>query len=192
MTPTYRQRQAGLSLLEVLISALVLSAGLLGLASLQIAGMKTSHNSHQMQQATWLVNDLLEHMRANRIAAVNGNYNVATDCSATVTDCLGGTCTPAQLAAYDLFRIRCSGGVSVRTSLINGVLTVSCPDPDGAGPLPANCNQGVTVDLQWDERNATRNASDLNADTDGDGVIDADAAPTDGLEAFNINLTAVL
>lgn len=175
MSPTFRKRQAGLSLLEVLVSALVLSAGLLGLASLQIAGMKTTHNSHQMQQATWLVNDLLEQMRANRVAVTSGNYNVATDCSATAPDCSSGSCTPANLAAYDLFRIRCGNGVSVQSSLINGVLTVTCADPAD----PTSCNTGVTVNLQWDERNSSGKAADLDGNNDG-------------LESFNINLTAVL
>ncbi|HRJ53299.1 MAG TPA: type IV pilus modification protein PilV [Candidatus Thiothrix moscowensis] len=186
-TPIPRKRQAGLSLLEVLVSTLVLSAGLLGLASLQIAGMKTSHNSHQMQQATWLVNDLLEHMRANRSAALAGDYAGATDClTAPDTLCTSGSCTPAQLAAYDLYRIRCgnpagatSSETSVRNALLNGVLTVTCVDPDGAGALPADCNQGVTVNLQWNERNASRKGGDLDGSTDG-------------LEAFSINLTAVL
>ncbi len=177
MTPTSRKRQAGLSLLEVLISALVLSAGLLGLASLQIVGMKTTHNSHQMQQATWLVNDLLEHMRANRTAALAGDYGIATDCTAAPTQCTASICTSTQLAAYDLYRLRCgnpagatSSEVSVRNSLINGLLTVSCP---------ADCDQGIAVNLQWSERNAARNTTDFDGDTDG-------------LETFNITLTAVL
>lgn len=177
MSPTFRKRQAGLSLLEVLVSALVLSAGLLGLASLQIAGMKTTHNSHQMQQATWLVNDLLEQMRANRVAAANGDYNVngAPDCSVGAPDCSSGTCSATNLAAYDLFRIRCGDGVSVRNSLINGVLTVTCADPADV----TSCNTGVTVGLQWDERNSSSKAADLDGNNDG-------------LESFNINLTAVL
>lgn len=188
MTPTFRQRQAGLSLLEVLISALVLSAGLLGLASLQIASMKTTHNSHQMQQATWLVNDLMEQMRANRTGAVAGNYTAATDCTAAPNPlCISSSCNAAQLAAYDLYRIRCgipgsatSSEVSVRNSLMNGALAVSCVDPDGSGgPLAPDCNQGIMVNLQWNERNAARNTTDFDGNTDG-------------LEAFNISFTGVL
>lgn len=172
------QKQAGLSLLEVLIATVVLSAGLLGLAGLQIAGMKTTHNSYQMQQATWMVHDLLEHMRANRAAALAGQYNVTTDCSATPPACTSGTCTAANLAAYDLFRIRCGADVSISNALINGVLTVGCFDADPLNPPAADCNQGLTINLQWDERNATR-----QADFDGG---------TDGVENFNINLNAIL
>ena len=89
------RRQAGFSLLEVLIATLVLSAGLLGLAGLQIAGMKTTHNSYQMQQATWLVHDLLERMRVNQVrcgtGTVGGLRNDLMGASLTVT-CVGGVC----------------------------------------------------------------------------------------------------
>ncbi|WMP16979.1 type IV pilus modification protein PilV [Thiothrix lacustris] len=175
-------KQTGLSLLEVLIATVVLSTGLLGLAGLQIAGMKTTHNSYQMQQATWLVHDLLEHMRANRSAALAGQYNVATSCSEPSPACDTGSCTAANLARYDLFRIRCGTDVSISNTLINGVLTVACFDPPPAGSpvvdLPADCNKGLAVNLQWDERNATH-----QADFDGG---------TDGVETFNINLNAIL
>lgn len=176
------RQQSGLSLLEVLIATVVLSTGLLGLAGLQIAGMKTTHNSYQMQQATWIVHDLLEHMRANRVAALAGQYNVATPCTDTPPACASGTCTAANMAKYDLFRVRCGTDVSISNTLINGALTVACFDPPPSGsPVvdpPADCNQGVTVSLQWDERNATR-----QADFDGS---------TDGAETFNINLNAIL
>lgn len=177
---SFPRQQAGLSLIEVLVATVVLSTGLLGLAGLQIAGMKTTHNSYQMQQATWIVHDLLEHMRSNRAAALAGNYNVTptTVCPATPSACGSGVCTPANLAAYDL----CGTNTSISNTLINGALTVACFDPPPAGSPsvdpPADCNQGLSVSLQWDERNATR-----QADFDGG---------TDGVESFTINLNAIL
>lgn len=185
--PSPRQ-QAGLSLLEVLIATVVLSTGLLGLAGLQIAGMKTTHNSYQMQQATWIVHDLLEHMRSNRTAALAEKYNVATACTDTPPTCSTSTCSADDMATYDLFRIRCGADASISNTLINGVLTVACFDPPPAGSpvvdLPPDCNQGVTVNLQWDERNATRQADFDTGVTGKDG--------TDGIESFNINLHAIL
>ncbi|QQZ30107.1 type IV pilus modification protein PilV [Thiothrix subterranea] len=170
-----RRQQSGLSLIEVLIATVVLSTGLLGLAGLQIAGMKTTHNSYQMQQATWIVHDLLERMRSNRAAALAENYNVTptTVCPATPPACGSGVCTPAELAAYDL----CGANTSISNTLINGALTVTCFDPSPAGSPaadpPADCN----VSLQWNERDASQ--------------ADPDDA-TDGMESFIIKLKAIL
>ncbi|MDQ5767335.1 type IV pilus modification protein PilV [Thiothrix subterranea] len=186
-----RRQQSGLSLIEVLIATVVLSTGLLGLAGLQIAGMKTTHNSYQMQQATWIVHELLEKMRANRTEVFRmssdstpvpqSGYllanltNAATYCANTslAKNCAVDTdCTNAQLATYDLHQTLCGYGSSTGISnvLIGGQLQVTCPT--------GNCSNGVTVTLQWDERNATR-----QADFDGG---------TDGIETFTINLNAVL
>lgn len=58
-------RQQGLSLLEVLISVLVLTLGLLGVAALQTQALRTSADAQYFQQATQLANDYLERIRAN-------------------------------------------------------------------------------------------------------------------------------
>jgi type IV pilus assembly protein PilV len=167
----------------------VLSAGLLGLASLQIAGMKTTHNSYQMQQATWLVNDLLERMRANKpevfrvatsdnpvpylISSTSADYCVTANVPAV--NCQTNQCNGKQMAADDIYRVMCgnsltTGGVAtvsggVNNLLMNGQLTVNCPSGD--------CRSGVVVNLQWDERNASKNAG-------------AD------VESFNISLDATI
>ncbi|MEB4592381.1 type IV pilus modification protein PilV [Candidatus Thiothrix sp. Deng01] len=185
------RKQAGLSLLEVLIATVVLSAGLLGLAGLQIASMKTTHNSYQMQQATWLVHDLLERMRSNkqelfRMTTGSGpvpasayllanpqtssdycGNGLAKNCS-TDTDCTG-----VQVATYDLHNIMCGDGLGsgVNNVLMGGQLQVTCPTGD--------CHGGVQVNLQWNERNATKKGGDFDGDADG-------------VEAFNIRLMATI
>lgn len=62
------RRCHGVGLLEVLISVLVLSIGLLGAAALQTQALKTSADAQYFQRATLLANDYLERARANRNA----------------------------------------------------------------------------------------------------------------------------
>lgn len=165
------RRQAGFSLLEVLIATLVLSAGLLGLAGLQIAGMKTTHNSYQMQQATWLVHDLLERMRVNRAGAYAGNYNGtldgATACGAAPTCAVATACTKAETANIDLFQVRCGTGTvgGLRNDLMGASLTVTC--------VGGVCRNGVNINVVWSERNASSKVGN-------------------NTEQSNINLNAVL
>jgi len=61
-----RTRQQGTSLLEVLISLVILSLGLLGYAGLQSTTIKNSHNAYLRTQATSLAYNVLDRMRANR------------------------------------------------------------------------------------------------------------------------------
>ena len=68
---------AGFTLLEVLISVLVLSVGLLGLAGLQATGLKTNHSAYMRSQAVSYGYDILDRMRANRLSALSGTYNIA-------------------------------------------------------------------------------------------------------------------
>ncbi|MCS6948044.1 MAG: type IV pilus modification protein PilV, partial [Steroidobacteraceae bacterium] len=65
----------GFTLIEALIAVLVLSIGLLGIAGLQLASLQTNSVAYQRSQATMLAYDLLDRMRANRTAALNGAYD---------------------------------------------------------------------------------------------------------------------
>lgn len=56
----------GFSLLEVLVSLLILGVGLLGLAALQTRGLKFNHDAYVRSQATILAYDIMDKMRANR------------------------------------------------------------------------------------------------------------------------------
>ena len=91
-------------MIEVLVSLLVLSIGLLGLASLQTLGIRYAYNSYQGTQATLLAYDIIDLMRANKVALSAGEFsNVATtDMYTTATDCFASACSPQQLAQHDL------------------------------------------------------------------------------------------
>lgn len=106
----YRKRQEGATLIEALVSILIMSIGLLGIAGLQLNAMsyqKTSWSTHRVAEVT---NDLAERIRANPTGAINGNYiynaNYATGTTATFTsnNCRtsGGFCSTEQIAADDV------------------------------------------------------------------------------------------
>lgn len=59
------KRQRGVSLLEVLISVVVLSIGMLGLAGLQVVSLKNSTSAYQRGLATMLAYDVIDRMRAD-------------------------------------------------------------------------------------------------------------------------------
>ncbi|HEY5673447.1 MAG TPA: type IV pilus modification protein PilV [Malonomonas sp.] len=69
--------QRGFTLIEVLVALLILSVGLLGVAGMQISGMKGNHNAFLRSQAQQYAYEMLDMMRANRTAAINGGYNLA-------------------------------------------------------------------------------------------------------------------
>lgn len=60
------RRHAGFSLLEVLISVVVLSVGLLGMAGLQANALRNTQSSLQRTQVSMLTHLIFDAMRANR------------------------------------------------------------------------------------------------------------------------------
>ncbi len=100
----------GFSLIEVLVTLLVLSIGLLGLAGLQGRSLMNTNESFARSTVTNLSNDIINRMTANRTSAIITNTganpyhtNIAGAKSSDENDCDAiATCTPAQLAAFDL------------------------------------------------------------------------------------------
>jgi len=94
--------ERGFSLLEILITVLVFGVGLLGIASMQFVSMHFSTSAYQQSLATILASDLVERIQANPVASENGDYD-KPDVSSEPTACLSNDCTPAQLAARDVW-----------------------------------------------------------------------------------------
>lgn len=78
------KRQVGSTLVEVLITVLVLSVGLLGMATMQFDGIKRNMDSSFRSQAVNLAYDMSDRIRVNRTGALSaGNgYVIALGAAA--------------------------------------------------------------------------------------------------------------
>lgn len=88
------RRERGFSMVEAMVSVLVLSGGLLGLAFLQAQGMKFNTEAYQRSQATVLAYDIIDRLRANPAAANSNSYEVTSAASAisAYNSCKTSTC----------------------------------------------------------------------------------------------------
>ncbi|KGK42838.1 pilus assembly protein PilV [Nitrincola sp. A-D6] len=127
MMNTFNSRyQKGVSLIEILIALVILSVGLLGMAGLQARTLSLNHSAYQRTQAVNLSYDMADRMRANRRAALDGDYQIAL-ATANPT----GNSVPDQ----DLREWR---------QIIQATL------PSGNSSVAMN-GDTVTIILQWDD-----------------------------------------
>ncbi|OWP52789.1 type IV pilus modification protein PilV [Pseudomonas nitroreducens] len=82
------KRSEGFTLVEVLVSVLVLGIGVLGLAGLQSVGISAGYSALQRSQASWLAGEMADLLRANPEAARSGAYDT------TFADVAGGCPRP--------------------------------------------------------------------------------------------------
>jgi type IV pilus modification protein PilV len=91
-----RNRQSGLSLLEVLVATLVFSVGILGVAGMQLSGMKVTKSAHNLSVATQIAEDMADRMRANLAGVQGEEYDNKCVCSSnSCTDCGDQTLCPS-------------------------------------------------------------------------------------------------
>lgn len=96
MLSFHSRRNKGFTLIEVLISMIILAIGLLGLASLQIIALRESQDAYTMQQAILLATDMQARMRSNSgIDWLTISPNTSDTCIKS------NACTKAQLASND-------------------------------------------------------------------------------------------
>jgi type IV pilus assembly protein PilV len=70
--------QRGFSMVEVLVTMVIIAFGLLGVAGLLTTGLRNNQSSQLRTQASVLAYDMAERMRANRPAALNGEYALSS------------------------------------------------------------------------------------------------------------------
>ncbi len=158
-------RAGGFTLVEVLVSLVVLAIGLLGIAKLMLFSSHSNDSAYLRSQATALAYEILDDMRANRQEAIiNGTYNTAAAVPAVAPGalCVGvGSCiTPTQVALYDLYQwglhLNANSGVVPAGALPNGQGTVTT--------VTAGTQTTATIVVSWDD-SVAQNTLNLGAAT---------------------------
>jgi type IV pilus assembly protein PilV len=147
---TIRQ-QRGFTLIEVLVAALVLAIGLIGVAGLQAVSLRANQSALMRSQATALAYDLADRMRANVPAASIGSYDPAT--ASVTTGCTSNSgCAPTSLAQNDLSEW--SDLIADHLPAGEGFVCIDSTPDDGTGFGDPQCDGNgseFAIKLWWDE-----------------------------------------
>jgi len=149
------QRQAGFTLLEILIALIILSIGLLGLAGLQANSLKNNNSAYQRTQASLLANEMLDRIRANRQGLAAGAYDAIDSTTTDDPGCITSGCSSTQMAQYDahdwstrLSSLLPSGQGTVSGGGANSVFTITVMWDDArTGATGTACSGDTSVDL---------------------------------------------
>lgn len=136
-----RRVQQGWSLLEVLITLVVVAVGLLGNATLLSLTLSHNHSGHMRSLATLLSYDIIDCMRANRRAATDGDYNIA----------LGSSSPSGSQAKLDLIYWK---------DQLEKLL------PSGDGSVTVDNQGGTTVVIRWTDDRDGANPQSLTVQSD--------------------------
>lgn len=123
------QKQQGFSLLEVMIAIFITAIGVLGAAAMQLNALKYTDSSRLTSQASFIVYDVIDRIRANA--------------------------DPVQLAQYELANLDSAPSVanSVLTTDLKDFANAVASLPEGEGAIDVDGSE-VTVALSWSEGRA--------------------------------------
>jgi type IV pilus assembly protein PilV len=140
----------GFTLIEVLITLVVFSIGLLGLANLQGQSINSSYNAHLRTQATALASSMIDRMRANRQHATSTLAYITNFGNAPPTpspNCVTANCTASQMANLDLLEWKCNLGDYEQENYCAGLVSQATL-PGGDGQIARVAGQ-TQVTVRW-------------------------------------------
>ena len=146
--------QAGLSMIEILVSLTIVAFGVLGLLGLQARALSFQKDSFDRRAAAEMVTQLAEVVRTNHFGLMDGKYAVggfldaATPTPLLVTPCaVPGACSYTELAARD--RIRWFAELRRRIPASAAYIQWTVGDP-----------RALTVSVAWPEPQQAGAAAD--------------------------------
>ena len=145
-------KQAGFSLIEVLVAMVVLSIGMLGIAALYVDTLRDSGSAILRTRAIVMAGDMADRIRANinggadYVVATGGTGDGTHGCAETgltaTPPTAAANCTPTQMAEHDIFFWK-QTLVNAQTGLPNGLGAIT----RDTGTTPPT----YTITITWDE-----------------------------------------
>ncbi|MBL4607274.1 MAG: type IV pilus modification protein PilV [Pseudomonadales bacterium] len=148
--PHFSKKHQGFTLIEVLVSLLIMTMGIVGVLKMQTQSLKSNQRAHFRTQADLLSKDMMARMQANKAEAQKGAY--ATNAKpANAPDCQTIECSAAQLVQWDLYQWY----EQIEKELPAGSATVETYAGD---------TKSYLISLRWDDY---RNSQTLDTQTCG-------------------------
>lgn len=126
-------RQGGVSLIEVLVSVLIFSIGILGLAGMQLNALKFNQTAETRSHAVFLAYEMADRMRASRGDALDNRYVISS--TSTLACDLSGDTSGCTIAQMDLAEWKANLAQQL---------------PEGNGSI-ARAGDLFTITVQWSE-----------------------------------------
>ena len=166
------KRCRGFTMIEVLVTLIILLFGLLGIAGMMAKGQRAAYEALQRQQALAMVADMAERIIGNRSQAVayaaaapltqpaGAGYglNYAKLLNNSTTNCATATCSADQLVSYDIamwegLMLGYSERLVAGTTRVGGILNangciVELADTSANCPIPPSTGRRFTRTLR--------------------------------------------
>jgi len=141
-------KQRGFTLIESLLTLFILSVGMLGIAGMQLQGLKSGGLAMQQMIVVIKSQEIIERMRSAVITNTSGNVDVLaaanlalySSTTAASSGCLVNECSAAAMVADDLFHWQTD-----LAALLPGTPTTSV----------TVAGRDVTVSIAWMDKGAT-------------------------------------
>jgi type IV pilus assembly protein PilV len=145
-----RVQQAGFSMLEVMVSIVIFSFGMLALAGLQLSAFKYQSGAAARSNVAALSSSIAERVRLNIAGAQAGNYSYNTKYETAKAEALtaaacGVACSPQQIAENDIAAWLDEAQAAL---------------PGGAVSLSGTAADGFTATVMWFDKEMANAGSD--------------------------------
>lgn len=154
----------GFSLIEVLVTLLLISIGIIGLVAMQARAIQYTQDSVQRNHAAMLASDLFELIKANPTQIDTYSFSSLPAAASTATECIGlaNTAASKQLECWSR---------DVR-ALLPGAADLANNFHTCLSKTPGSCNEGSVLEIQLAWRAQGEGCLD-------DAVVSEEAPPAD-------------
>lgn len=193
-----KTREMGVGMIEVLITLLILSIGLLGVASLQFVGSFNNKDAMFRTQAVMVAQQLSERLRVSSVISsvtdgyvVHNNYfepdiynfdnlscpsdqsNYACFCSqqpADIPDCQSNQCSADDMAIFDAYQVSCS----LSREIPGAEISLTCNDTDTLDADACTAGSIHSIAVTWPRQNWQNQQTESNSRCNPNGGTEND------------------
>lgn len=145
-------KESGVAMIEVLIAIIVISFGLLGVAGLQLAGIKSSQTSNLRSIATAQAYDMADRMRNNMAGVQSKLYDDVKEPIPAIPACANPFsatvgCSTSDMATFDIY-----AWLTANAQLL----------PGGSGTVKMVDAGTFDIVIQWSEKCVAKKKGDAS------------------------------